>query len=76
MDLLKAIQELREEKKQLDIAIATLESLVSGIPVQVGNKRGRKNMSAEERRLVSERMSNYWANRRKQQNRERKGASG
>jgi len=66
MDLLKAIQELREEKKQLDIAIATLEGLISGVPVLVGNKRGRKSMSAEERRVVSERMSNYWANRRKQ----------
>jgi hypothetical protein len=74
MDLIKAIQELREEKKQLDIAIATLEGLLSGVPVQAGSKRGRKHMSAEERRIVSERMSNYWASRRKERDHERKKA--
>jgi hypothetical protein len=67
MDLEKAIQDLSARKKQLDAAIATLESLISGPAGRVGaKKRGRKQMSAEERRIVSARMSNYWATRRKQ----------
>ena len=67
MDLVKAIQELSLHKKQLDAAIATLESLLDGVPVKTGKKRGRKQMSPEERRIVSARMSKYWAARRKDQ---------
>ncbi|MEP6539947.1 MAG: hypothetical protein ABJF23_31760 [Bryobacteraceae bacterium] len=66
MDLVKAIHELSQHKKQLDAAIATLESLLDGVPVKTGKKRGRKQMSAEERRIVSARMSKYWASRRKE----------
>ena len=66
MDLVKAIQELSVQKKQLDAAIATLEGLLGGVPAIVGKKRGRKQMSPEERSLVSARMSKYWASRRKE----------
>ncbi len=67
MDLVKAIQELSVQKKQLDAAIATLEGLLGGVSVKAtGKKRGRKQMSAEERRVVSARMSKYWAGRRKE----------
>ena len=66
MDLVKAIQELSAQKKQLDAAIATLESLLGGTPAKAGKKRGRKQMSPEERRIVSARMSKYWAARRKE----------
>jgi hypothetical protein len=67
MDLEKAIRELSAQKKQLDAAIATLETLMNGSAVTTGaKKRGRKQMSPEERRIVSDRMSKYWAKRRKQ----------
>lgn len=69
MDLEKAIQELSAQKRQLDAVIATLETLMNGSAPRAGaKKRGRKQMSAEERRIVSDRMSNYWATRRKQKN--------
>ena len=68
MDLVKAIQELSVQKKQLDAAIATLEGLLGGVPVKAGRKRGRKQMSPEERLVVSARMSKYWAARRKERN--------
>jgi len=68
MDLVKAIQELSAQKKQLDAAIATLEGLMGATPVKADKKRGRKQMSPEERRIVSARMSKYWASRRKQMN--------
>jgi DNA invertase Pin-like site-specific DNA recombinase len=67
MDLIKAIRELQEHKKQLDQAIATLEALQNGAVAKLPSRRGRKEMSEEERRVVSERMSRYWAARRKQQ---------
>ena len=68
MDIVKAIHELSVQKKQLDAAIATLEGLLGGVPVKAGTKRGRKQMSPEERRIVSARMSKYWAARRKKKN--------
>ena len=73
MDLYKAIQELYAEKRRLEEAIASLEGLLvskSGASVlalerlQGKKRRGRKNMSADERREVSERMKKYWAQRR------------
>ncbi len=67
MDIVKAIYELSVQKKQLDAAIATLEGLLGGVSVKaLGKKRGRKQMSPEERRIVSARMSKYWAARRKE----------
>ena len=68
MDIVKAIHELSVQKKQLDAAIATLEGILCGVPVKAGKKRGRKQMSPEERRVVSARMSKYWAARRKEKN--------
>jgi hypothetical protein len=68
MDLYKAIRDLHEEKRRLDRVIETLEGVVkNGAKVAVPTRRrGRKNMSAEERKVVSERMRKYWAARRKQ----------
>ena len=34
--------------------------------VQAHRKRGRKSMSAEERKVVAERMKTYWASKRQQ----------
>ncbi len=71
MDLYKAIRELMEEKQRIDRIIESLEAMVesgdspSQIRVQREPKRrGRKGMSAEERREVSERMARYWAAKR------------
>jgi hypothetical protein len=68
MDLYKTIAELHGELAKLDRVIAALEELqrvhhsAEGLAIQSG-KRGRKSMSAEERRDVSERMRKYWVNR-------------
>jgi flagellar motor component MotA len=70
MDLIKAIQELQAHKKHLDQAIATLEALASGTPPPAAKRRGRKEMSEAERKIVSERMSKYWAARRKEKDTE------
>jgi len=64
MDLYKAIQELTAQKRQIDLAIATLEALIRGETAPPKSRRGRKNMSEAERRVVSERMRAYWASRR------------
>ncbi len=69
MDLYKAIQELYAEKEKLERVIASLEELQrtggadTALP-KAGKRRGRKSMSARERREVSERMKKYWAGRR------------
>ncbi len=69
MDLSKVIQELYNERKRLDGAIAALECVLeteAALPdVTLSKRRGRKSMSSEERRVVSERMRKYWAARRK-----------
>jgi hypothetical protein len=61
MDVNKALRELHEEKRRLDITIAALEA-------RLGNgsrgRRGRKSMSPAERLEVSKRMSKYWEARR------------
>jgi hypothetical protein len=66
MDLSKTIAELYEEKSRLDRVIASLEQLGEGafqVSVAVP-RRGRKFMSPEERREVSDRMRRYWAERK------------
>jgi hypothetical protein len=68
MDLYKAIRELYEEKRRLDQVIASLEALQevdgkSETPA-APKRRGRKSMSPEEKKEVSERMKGYWANRK------------
>jgi hypothetical protein len=68
MDLRSIIRELYKEKQRLDRIIAELEpfevdrALDPNKPAPKG--RGRKSMSAEERRQVSDRMKRYWAKRR------------
>jgi hypothetical protein len=68
MDIYQAIRELYEEKLKLDQVIASLEQLqeaASALPFPEPEKRrGRKSMSAQERREVSARMRRYWASRR------------
>jgi len=63
MDVNKALRELHEEKRRLDITIAALEARL-GNEKRTHRRRGRKSMSAEERQEVSRRMSKYWEARR------------
>lgn len=65
MDVNKALRELHEEKRRLDSAIAALEGRVRSMS-RTRAHRGRKSMSAEERREVSKRMTKYWERRRAQ----------
>jgi hypothetical protein len=69
MDLYKAIRQLYEERARLDRVIASLEELQRAAGEdsegEGPRRRGRKAMSEEERRQVSERMKQYWADRRK-----------
>ena len=71
MDLYRAIHTLHEERKRLDRLIVSLERLQAQAERSKARgparKRGRKGMSAEERKKVSERMRKYWAARRAQQ---------
>ena len=73
MDIAAMIDKLETERRRLDGAIEALRRLQE----QTGNtkkrsaggsrqRRGRKFMSADERREVSARMKRYWAKRRKQ----------
>jgi hypothetical protein len=75
VDLYQVIGELREEKKRLDRLIAALEAIKNDQPKEkaasVSRRRGRKSMSENERREVSERMKRYWAARRDSANREK-----
>jgi cell division septum initiation protein DivIVA len=71
VDLLKAIRELQDEKKHLDRIIDSLEQMVAEGTHSARRtsgkrmgRRGRKTMSSEERKQVSERMAKYWASRR------------
>lgn len=65
MDVLKALRELYLEKSRLDRLIAICESKIKEQDRRLSrSKRGRKSMSSEERKVVSERMRNYWAKRR------------
>ena len=67
MDVEKTLRELYSEKKVLDSAIATLEKrLRSASRNTPPKRRGRKSMSLQERRAVSERMRRHWATRREQ----------
>jgi hypothetical protein len=72
VDLYKAIRDLVEERNRIDKIIASLEEMLARGNSQASTKkdrrpakrRGRKNMSPEERKVVSERMARYWAARR------------
>ena len=63
MDVNKALRELHEEKRRLDITIAALEARL-GNGSRARGRRGRKSMSPAERLEVSKRMSKYWEARR------------
>ena len=69
MDLYQTIRTLRNEEKRLEKLIESMERLeASGENELVLRKtpaqRGRKGMTADERRKVSERMKKYWEARR------------
>lgn len=65
MDVIKALRELYLEKSRLDRLIAICQSKINEQDRRLSrSKRGRKSMSMEERKIVSERMRNYWAGRR------------
>ena len=67
MDVERTLRELYSEKKILDSAISNLERrLRNASAPSTPKRRGRKNMSLEERRAVSERMTRYWESRRAQ----------
>ena len=63
MDVNKALRELHEEKRRLDVTIAALEARL-GSRSRTQGRRGRKSMNAAERLEVSRRMSKYWEARR------------
>ena len=61
MDLYRTINELVEERKRLDALIRRLETQrLRDQP----KRRGRKSMTEDQRREVSERMKKYWERRR------------
>jgi hypothetical protein len=68
VDLQQTLQALYTERARPDQVIAALEDLRQhndGIPTEHrAKRRGRKFMSPEEWRKVSERMKRYWASRR------------
>ena len=71
MDLYRAIRELQGEKKRLDGVIGSLEAFIAAGSAAVATpaakparRRGRKDMTPEERLAVSERMRKYWEARR------------
>ena len=64
MDYWATLEELNRERARLDKVIKSLEALAGGRQPAPISRRGRKSMSEAERRIVSERMRNYWASRR------------
>jgi len=68
MDVGTLVRELRQRLELIDRAIAHLKALqMAGGDLGFGAKkkrRGRKSMDSTERRQVSERMKQYWADRR------------
>jgi hypothetical protein len=65
MDINKTLQELYEERRRLDMAIAQLEVRRSAqAKIALRSRRGRKAMSEEQRRAVSLRMAKYWEARK------------
>jgi hypothetical protein len=65
MDLNKTLQDLYEERRRLDMAIASLEARQHALAkIASTPRRGRKTMSEEERQAVSLRMVKYWEARK------------
>ena len=67
MDYKRALNELYQARQQLSEVIRNLESLRQGKQPPPLSRRGRKSMPAAEREVVSKRMRNYWASRRRNQ---------
>ena len=68
MDLIKIIQELRQERDKVETIISSLEQLQGRAFVAKAStisRRGRRSMDAAGRMEVSRRMKSYWENRRK-----------
>lgn len=78
MDLYRTIRTLHEERQRLSKLIESLERLqVAGrgpARRKLPGRRGRKGMTAAERKQVSERMKKYWAARRSAAGRARAAA--
>jgi hypothetical protein len=70
--LRKALEELQAEKKRIETQIAAIQGAlaVSGRQAakdarpKSGEKRGRRAMSAAQRKVVGRRMKAYWAKRK------------
>ena len=60
MDIYKALEQLKAEKKRLDAAIAALEQSAG----PGGDKSGGRVWNADARRRAAERMRKYWEKRR------------
>ena len=70
LDLNETLRQLKAEKEGIEQAIAFLEEFLTGAdgdPIHIPKRRGRKSMPPEERRRVSERMKQYWSDRRQGQ---------
>ena len=65
MNLNRAIRELHEELERLNEVIAAMEQFQRTGTLPELPRRGRKSMGEDERKVVSERMKKYWADRRK-----------
>ncbi len=73
MNLMELIRSLYGEKEVIERAIASLEELQQITQqrprLSSGKRRGRKSMSADERKQVSARIKEYWAAKRKERSR-------
>jgi hypothetical protein len=75
MDFSEIIGKLKDERRRLDIAIATMEKLASGDDITSPStlhtgKRGRpagQRVSDDERQRISAGMRKYWENRKSAQ---------
>lgn len=73
MDLASIVAELKRERDRLDSAIAALEGGARrgrrgrppGTGASTGRRGGRRHMSAEARRRISEMMKKRWAERKR-----------
>jgi len=59
----QAIGDLRSRLRTVEEALILLKQL-DGDPADRKSNRGRKSMSADERKVVSDRMRKYWADRK------------
>jgi hypothetical protein len=75
VDLERIIRELEEERNRIDGIIEAMERYNRVSDTVSGHKRrGRKFMSAEDRKEVSDRMKQYWAKRKAESNKKTKAA--